>query len=60
MTMLNTQAAHPKSHIPTAFCAPGPLVTSSFSAEFAAAFATVGFSAADAVDIFRVHWPKQL
>jgi hypothetical protein len=60
MTKLNTQAAHPNSHIPTAFCACGPFVTSNFNPEFAAPLATVEFSDAAVVDIFLAHWPKKV
>ena len=36
------------------------MVTSSFSPEFAVAFAIFEFSVAAVVDIFRVHWPIKL
>lgn len=60
MTKQNTQLAHPKSHNPTAFCAWGPFVTSSFNPEFAAPLAVVEFNAAAVVDNFLVHWPNKV
>lgn len=54
-TKLKTHAAQPKSHIPTAFCAWGPFVTSSLRPELVASD-VVEFSIAAVVDILLVDW----
>lgn len=54
-TKLKTHAAQPKSHIPTAFCARVPFVTSSVRPELVASDA-VEFSIETVVDILLVEW----